>query len=654
MRLYFSLLAIILSTSFLIGQESDPVLFTVEGQEVRVSEFNYIYTKNNQDSANYSRASLDEYLELYTNFKLKVQAAKETQLDTIKALQQELAGYQKQLSNSYLKDKQVTNRLTRELYDRMKEDRAIRHILFSVRENASPKDTLLKFQKALEVKKMLEAGQNFAKMAKQFSEDSYSRNAGGSLGYIAAPLQNGFYALESAAYNSKLHEIKGPVRTKLGYHLVEVVDIREAYGELEVAHILIRNARSGETNKKPEDRIQAIFGELEKGTEFEELARTLSEDKSTSAKGGHLGWFGINKYEKSFEDAAFGLKENGNYSAPIKTSIGWHIIKRLDKKETLPYNNMKRRLEGIVAKDGRFDQATTAMMNRIKKDANFEENTAALNKYAKNLSSTFYTLQWKAPALENDEILMRLKGDVPVQTSDFIKYMEKNQTQRVRQPRNTPVHIAVQSIYETFVEEKCLKYEEKKLIEKYPEFKALMREYEEGILLFEITKMEVWDKAATDSTGLNVFFEQNRLNYRWDERATVRKYVINSADEKLIKKIRKTASKKGAQVVVEKFNKEEGFLTFTTSILEKGHSELEGFEFKKGSVKNLQTNPEFNKSTFGIIESIAPPVNKSMNEARGFIIADYQTYLEKEWIKSLKKKYNIRINEDVFESLIKL
>ena len=646
---YFLLLLPVMLT----GQENDPVLFSVNDQEIRVSEFNYIYTKNNQDSADYSRASLEEYLNLYTNFKLKVQAAKDIKLDTIKALQQELAGYQKQLSNSYLKDKQVTNRLTRELYDRLKEDRAVRHILLMVRENATPRDTMVKYTRALEVKRLLDEGGSFIKLARQFSEDSYSRNSGGDLGYIAAPLQNGLYALESAAYNAEKNEIVGPVRTKLGYHIVQVTDIREAYGEMEVAHILIRNSRTQGQGKKPEDRIQAIYGELQKGTAFEELAKSLSEDKATAGKGGYLGWFGINKYEKSFEDAAFKLKEDGAFSAPVKTSIGYHIIKRISKKEIESYNKMRRRLEGIVARDGRFELATQAMMNRIKEESQFREDKSIINTYTRGLNSSFYSLQWKASPLPEDGILISMKGEDPVMASDFIRYMEENQTQRVRHSRNSNVSQAVEAIYKTFVEEKCLKYEEKRLMEKYPEFKALMREYEEGILLFEITKMEVWDKAASDSLGLDNFFNSNRDKYMWDERATVKRYMVNSADEKLMKKIVKSASKKGSEATLNKFNKKEDMITFTSSVLEKGNSDLEAFSFKKGSVADLNIDPELNKSTFRVIESIAPKTKKTMEEARGFIIADYQTHLEKAWIASLKEKYSVEVDEAVFNSLVK-
>ena len=632
MRIILSLFVFALTLQNLVGQTSDPVLFSVENQDINVSEFNYIYTKNNQDSANYSRSSLNEYLELYTNFKLKVQAAKDMQLDTIKALQQELAGYQKQLSNSYLKDKQVTNRLTRELYDRMQEDRSVRHILFSVRENAIAKDTLAKYNKALEIKKMLEEGKRFNDLARQYSEDSYSKNSGGHLGYLAAPLQNGFYGLENAAYNSKSKEIVGPVRTKLGYHIVEVVNVRKALGELEVGHILIRNARGTQQGKKPADRIQAIYGELQNGANFEDLAKKLSEDKTTSNKGGYLGWFGINKYEKSFENAAFGLVNDGDYSKPIQTSIGYHIIKRISKKETLPYSKMKRRLETIVAKDGRFELATKSMLNRIKSDAEFTEDRTGLNRYAKKISANFYTLQWKAPVLGKDGVLFAMNNGEKIKLSEFIKYLESSKTQRVRYQRNAPVIESINKIYEAYVEEKLLKYEEKRLIEKYPEFKALMREYEEGILLFEITKMNVWDKAASDTIGLKAYFENNRSQYKWGKRAIIKHYTVATTGNKVVKKIRKLAKKKGSSAVVEKYNQDNKLISFTTETIEDRQMGSEDFNFKKGYYEDLKIDMDAKESTFSIIEKVEPEALRTMDEARGFIIADYQTYLEKEWI----------------------
>ena len=314
------------------SQKDDPVLFTVDGTPVHRSEFDYIYSKTNGPDADYSKESLDEYLNLYVNFKLKVQKAKEMKLDTIKSLQQELDGYRRQLADSYLIDREVTEKLVQEAFLRSKEDVDVSHILIKLAPNPSPEDNLKALEKARSVKAELESGKSFKELALKYSEDNSVKKNQGHIGWVTAIFPKGFYELETAAYSTEKGQVSEPVRTGAGYHILTVHDRRPARGEVEVAHILIRPEKSDD-GIKARNRIDEAHEKLATGEDFSKVAKEYSDDKVTANKGGYLGFFGINRYEKAFEDAAFGIAADDEFTKPVKTAAGWHVIKRISKKE---------------------------------------------------------------------------------------------------------------------------------------------------------------------------------------------------------------------------------------------------------------------------------------------------------------------------------
>ena len=334
------------------AQNEDPVLFSVKNNPVHVSEFLYIYSKTNRDKADFSKASLEEYLDLYTKFKLKVQRAKDTKLDTIPSLQQELAGYRQQLADSYLLDKEVTEKLIKEAYDRSLKDVKISHIMVSLKKNPTPQDTMLAYKRIMQIKGKLDGGSDFVKVAKSLSDDKSAKTNNGSLGYFTSPFPNGFYDFESTAYALPKGKHSHPVRTPIGYHIIRVEEVRPARGEMEAAHILIKKDA-----QNPKGDIDSIYQLLEKGHVFEEAAKIYSADKRTANKGGYVGFFGISKYEKTFEDAAFALTADSTYTKPIQTLAGWHIIKRISRKPILDYDKAKARLKAKIQKDARFELA---------------------------------------------------------------------------------------------------------------------------------------------------------------------------------------------------------------------------------------------------------------------------------------------------------
>jgi len=647
------ILGICIST---FAQKNDLTLFTVKNTPIKVSEFEYIYNKTNGTNADYSKASLEEYLDLYVKFKLKVQKAKDMKLDTIPNLIQELDGYRRQLADSYLIDKEVTDKLVKEAYEHKKHDVDISHIMIAVKRDAAPTDTLAALNKIRQVQQELNSGKKFEALAQQYSDDGSSKGKGGRVGFITAVLPSGFYALESAAYKTKKGEISDIIRSGVGYHLVRVNETRPARGEMEVAHILIRKEKDGSNRDRAMQRAKDIYGQLDKGANFEEMAKSSSDDKLTAAKGGYLGSFGVNRYEDAFEDAAFALKEDGDISEPVETKAGFHIIKRISKTGIQPFNEMKGRLEQKIRQDARFELAKSSMVKRIKKENNFTQTAASLQSFKDTLSNDFLTFRWRAGEARPQNILFSLGNNYRVTLGTFIEYTQKEARQRINLGRSGKnVKEVVEALYEEFVTSEVLKYEEQQLEKKYPDFKALMREYEEGILLFEATKMLVWDRASQDTTGLREFFKTVDGKYKWENRAAVTYYTVSAAGVAQVDAIRKYATNHTVQETLLKFNSgDQEVLRAEEKLIEKGRNkQVDALDWKAGTLSDNEANKQNRSLTFTKIEKIVPPTNKTLKEARGYVVADYQDHLEKKWVEELRKEYDVKINKRVFNKLVK-
>lgn len=639
----------------LSAQSDSDVLMTVGNSDVTLGEFKYIYEKNNGQTADYSKASLDEYIDLYTKFKLKVAKAKEMKLDTIVSLQKELQGYRTQLANSYLTDKEVLNALIDEMIERKHEDVKVSHILINLSKKANAKQKDAARKKLINIKQQLREGKSFAELAKEYSEDKNTKEKGGDLGYITAVLPAGFYELENAMYTQDVNEISDPIETKLGMHLVKVLKKRPARGRIEVAHIF-RKVNTSERNDLTEEKklMDSIYTALQGGASFKKLADKFSDDKTTKSKGGVLPAFGIAVYDSKFEDAAFALKENGQISRPILTSVGYHIIKKIKNVAPETKDQLKAQYKERIRKYDRYNDALDKMITKIKEESKFTERPEVLDVFIKSLDDTFFSYKWKPAANLGNNQILSFGPDANETLRGFANFAKRQTRLRSQFDKNTPLDVAAKSIYNEFVKEKAYAYEQANLESKYPEFKSLMREYQEGILLFEATKINVWDKANTDTIGLYKYYEQNKSKYIFEEQATIGSYIINTTDEKQIKKIMKCAKKNSIEKTKKRFNKNGlELIEYVEMNVEPGSKELAGLEFKKQSISQPIIDTKSGKSKFKKIVSITPSRRKSLKEARGYVVADYQDQLEKQWISDLKKQYPIEIKEAVYQAIIK-
>lgn len=643
-----------LACNLLVAQVDSDVLFTVGEKPVTIEEFKYIYEKNNGSNADYSEESVTEYLDLYKKFKLKVARARDLQVDTIPSLQRELAGYRKQLANTYLNDKEVTKTLVDEVIVRMKTDREVAHIFL-------PLDQKSSFNIKNQVKANIEAihnrlkrGEDFAKVAKDASLDASSAVKGGQLGYYVAPLPSGFYAFENAMYDTRIGEFSEPILSKMGYHIIKVLDERPARGKMDIAHILIKKKEKGVADIQSKQLIDSLHRELIKEpTKFKSVATKHSDDKNTAAKGGKLGTIRIRQYNSAFEDAAFALKKDGDFSQPVESEIGWHIIQRINVVEELDEDRLRRNLTAQLVRDDRLEISKKALIESIKKESNLIVNKSAINTFNSKLTEEFYSYKWQIPTLPSENLLTFSGGAKVFTLGDFAEYCKRNTKDRLKFNKDIPTVDAVAMLFEEYTDDAVLQYEEANLEKKYPAFKALMREYEEGILLFETTKMEVWDKASQDTVGLQNYYAEHKEDYRWEDRVKLQSAVIKTSDPKILAKIQKGIAKNKSFSSLQKKYNNEGttFVIMDPETFTVDSPQLEGVSPVAGFTKT-NTKPDGSIVFTKVVDSI-PAGTKKFNEAKGYIIADYQDYLEQEWVKDLKARYPVEINQSVLDQLIK-
>ncbi len=638
-----------LSFAFLIAGNTiaqtnkDAVLMTIGGNKVTAGEFENVYHKNNS-----KEESISSYLDLFVNFKLKVREAEEMGMDTAKAFKDELAGYRKQLAQPYLTDKDVNEKLLKETYERLKQDVHASHILVKVSENALPKDTLEAYTKIMKIRTRILKGEDFNKVAseKGISDDPSSKDNGGDLGYFTA-LQM-VYPFETAAYTTKVGEVSMPIRTRFGYHIIKVTDKRNAQGEVLVGHIMVKTPANmtKEDSLNAYNKIVEIHQKLKNGGVFSELAQQFSDDKASAKKGGELPWFGTLKMPIEFEKIAFGLKNKGDFSEPMRTKYGWHIIKLLDKRNLASFDSLKNELKAKVSKDSRSQVGRSSLISKVKAECKFKENIKMRDEFYKIVDTTFFEGRWEASkAKKLNKTMFNLNDKVVTQTN-FADYIASHQTKRPK----TDIKMVIDQLYKQFVDENVIVYEETRLDKKYPEFKALMQEYRDGILLFELTDEKVWSKAVKDTTGAKVFYEKNKTNYMWGERADASVYAC--VDDKIAKQVRVLMKKKKLEKdILAEVNKNSQLnLQVETQIFNKGENEFVDKNWMVGTSSDIVSEKD-KKIMIVVVNKIMKPEPKAYQDAKGMVTADYQSYLEKQWLEDLKKKYTVDIDKTVLSTI---
>jgi peptidyl-prolyl cis-trans isomerase SurA len=649
-KLVLSLLTLTVCSSAVHAQ----TLFTYGGTPVSKDEFLKVYKKNSMNKTpDMSDTALKNYLDLYALFRMKVAEADKEKLDTVQSISRELANYRKQLSKNYLTDEEMTNKLIREAYDRMKVDVHVAHILVSCPQGS---DTTIAYSRIDSIYRAIQnKGASFETMAAEFSDDKGSKDNGGDIGYFTA-LQTVF-PFENMAYNTPVGKMSKPFRTQFGYHIIKVLGRQPDRGQVKVAQIMISTpkfkADAGvQAAKLRADSVEAM---LKGGASWDDLVARYSEDQYTNKIGGVMKPFGAGRMVKPFEDACFALNKPGDISEPIKTEFGYHIIKLIEKEPLAPYDTLYPSLKHRVEGDSRAQTAKEQFYDKIKEKNGYKEYAENITEISRDLASIPDTgksaRQIKADNYKNmTKPVFTLAGKNYTQ-ADFAKFLETLTHGKFGNgSKNMIVHDGLRLYQDNVVND----FEEHKLVDENPEFKSLMEEYRDGIMLFELMDRHVWSKAAHDSVGLEAYYTQNKSRYTWEPgfEGSVYKFktkaiqdsgmiLINShmGDEDIAKTLNNNAHSDAVSIQ---------------------HGHFEFSHFKDVTLTLLQQNavqvvPSSSAPFEVVVAKTVYPTStqKSLAEARGYVVAEYQDHLEKEWNQKMRKEYPLKVNEAVFKTMVK-
>lgn len=626
----------LLCASFSFSQTSE-VLFSVNKTPVTSKEFKRVYNKNIDLVKDKRQKDVDEYLNLYVNYKLKLEEAKALNLDRRSQYLSELNSYRRQLAKKYLTDTNITSKLLDEAYYRTINEVNANHILVRVDENASPADTLKAYNKALEYRKEA-IKKGFDKVMKNVHNGKTIY--GESLGYFNAFRM--VYPFETAAYTTNVGEISMPFRTKFGYHIVNVIENRTSRGEVTIAHIMVASNNETLTNS-PKERIEEIYQQLQDGAKFEDLARQFSDDKNSAKNGGKLAKFGSGKLNaKKFEEAAFALAERGEISKPVETKFGWHILKLIKKHPVATKEELKAELERKVRKDSRSKIINDKFYKSLRKRYNFSKVVNAKATIADVVTRAFLQNSSKTRDTVHNEVVATF-ADQRLTYADYYNDL----TSKKRRFRNrTDIANVIDETFDEFVNTTIYRYHDGNLENEFEDFAAILQEYREGLLLFELMEQEIWQKSKTDTTGLAAFYEANKGKYLWKERVDAT--ITTSANKTTAKKVRELLKTNAdSDAIKEAVND----VVISEGVFEKEDREIpKKFKFTNGVSKVYKYNQQF--VVIKVKEVIAPS-QKTFDEVRGKVINDYQEQLELEWLKSLKAKYPVEINDEILNRVKK-
>jgi peptidyl-prolyl cis-trans isomerase SurA len=650
MRVSSLLLFIFLLLAPLLSKGQDPnnkILLTVNGTKVQSGEFIRMYNKSREPG---KELDVDTYLEQFITFKLKVADAINQGLDTTRAFRNELNGYRKQLAQSYLTDTRKKEELLKKAYQRTLSEINAWHILIALPQNPDPKDTLVAWDKALDIKERILQGEPFEQVARGASDDPSAKVNGGNLGYFTAFQM--IMPFEDAAYNLKKGALSDPIRTPYGYHIIKIIDKRPSRGRIHVAHIMkvVPPGSDEATAKKAETDISDIYARLQEGSSFSELARTMSDHKESAQRGGELNWFGAGEMIPDFAEAAFAISDTGQYCKPLRTPYGWHIIKLLEKRPPGSFEETRSLLESKLNQSYLNAVSKKELVNKLKKEYKFRIEENLYNWFVRNTDTLLIQglRKYDRDSLPPGNIYTF--ANQALNGREFANYIEKRGSMIVTRDS---VQFIESSIDERSSEH-ILTYENSILEKKYPEFRYLMNEFHDGILLFEISGKKVWNRISTDSTGIMSYYEVHKSEYLSEKGIEARIYSVMMpfSQKDLDAAYAKYSLKPDIDSrLAKKFSRRGiSYLSITDSTWVYGSdNEIDGTKWETGAHSFTWKG----KPSVCVIKRILDPVPLPFNKVQGEIMTRYQEMLENDWIRQLKEKYTVKIDTNELNNVKK-
>ncbi|NER15535.1 peptidylprolyl isomerase [Leptobacterium flavescens] len=625
------------------AQSAGEVLLTIDGAPYYADEFLWFYNKNGQQTQDQKDTDIDEQIRNYIDFKLKVLEAKEIGLDKKESYIREFQKFRKQLSKNYLTDTIVTNRLLQQAYDRSRKEINASHILIRLDQKATPEDTLRVFNRLKELRK--EALENDFDSVRKKVHDGQSV-FGEELGYFSVFRM--VYPFEEMAYGTEVGDISEPFRTRFGYHILRVNDVRDHRGEVEVRQIMAKYSEEEDSIYPAGKRIQDIYRKIQDGVDFELLARQYSDDRESAALGGRLPAFKSGKNNlKNFEDVSFSLEE-GEVSKPFQTRYGWHIVKVIRKTPIGSYEEEKPGLETRLRRDQRSQKITEGFLDGLKKRFGFKEYEDVKEEVLASVNEEFLNRNWFKKYLGASLLNKTLYTieDTEIKADHFAEHLYRAQF-RIN---SKDLKKVLSELYERYLNDQLLQYYEEHLEEINREFAHIVGEYRDGLLLFEILQREILQKSETESKERRDFYEENKENYLWDRRIKV--VIASTRNTELASKIEGLF---GQNKTIEEINtllnnKEKSILLFNEGVFEISDKRLPA---SYDPVKGISNTKE--KDHYYVIRTleVMEPGPKAYEEVRGRVINDYQEKLQKEWLLELRKKHSVEIDKKVLKRVKK-
>ncbi|TVZ23340.1 peptidyl-prolyl cis-trans isomerase SurA [Dokdonia sp. Hel_I_63] len=642
MKHLFLLLIFLCGFSFAHAQKD--IFLTINNEVIGSEEFTRVYEKNSELIKEDESNAPEDYLKLFIDYKLKVQEAYRLGLNNKKSYQDELSAYRAQLAKNYLNDVKVTEELVKEAYDRTVNELNARHILVRVSPDASPSDTLVAYRNITQARERIINGENFEKVARAISEDPSAKKNGGNLGWFKAFKM--VYPFENAAYYTAINEVSKPFRTSFGYHIVQPIAARKSKGKVQVAHIMVA-LNQNDSTIIPEERINEVSKLLSEGASFETVALNYSDDRASYKKGGKLEEFEQGQLSSAaFEKTAFSLENIGAISQPFKTEFGWHIIKLLSKTPVPTYLDARVALTNKVTRDARAQVISNKLDSKLRNRYNVALNEG-LQSYLESLfpekySETKIVLN-NEPALSN--VAFTLGKKKAAYTYKMVAdYLLAKYPRNKFRSRSQFVEEGIQS----FVSVVLKNYHLEHLEEEDQDFADILKEYKEGLLLFDLLETNIWKKAQQDSKGLQEFFLRNKEDYR-----SVKTYeatVCTTKSKSLAKNYRKIISKglSPDEAVLSLKSKSDTPVLLSNRVLTQQ-------EFPKGQYLSIGISDLIEDGDNFIVYDVTAIIearDQLLKNVRGVVISDYQKELENKFVKNLRDKSTITINKEILNRLI--
>ena len=630
-------LCIVICISTQAQDNSSSTLLRVENDSFTVADFLKVYDKQTDDKDQ----KVSDQFDLFVDYRLKVKEAQKRKIDTLSNFQKEFKRYRNQLADNYIANGKVTDDLVKETYERLKIEVKASHILIKVPDTASTDSRQKLYQKAKEIAGKAKRGADFESLALQYSEDPSVQRNKGNLGWFRAFQM--VYPFESAVYNQKVGEISSPVETQYGYHIIKKTDQRKSQGKITVAHIMIKPNQKDSTGISAKQKVDKIYSRIQKGEDFSQIAQEESDDKKTAPKGGQLNPFSVGDINSdSFENTAFSL-ENGAKSKPFRTRFGWHIIKKIGNEPIRPLEEKKSELVKRIKTSKRVKLLNNKIQKNILQYHDMSVDSTIVKTISQAVDSTIHRYKWKASdSLKSISKTFLSIDNLNYSVGDFAGYFEKQQRTLTKKSQ---YNLMVKEALGKYVYAKLVKHHKNQLEELAPDFKAKMKNYKEGLMVFEMMEREVWNKAKDDSIGLKKYYQQHKKAYY--SKPQISGLLVDAKGVDQLKKLKQQVISTDSLELIKK-----AFPTIKLTSLDKhpiDDSRLpEKLKIKENKTKiyNHANAPKIVK-----IKEFHPKRQLAFEEAKGRVVADYQDQLETKFIKRLRKKYKVEVDHDVLKKI---